>query len=447
MSVAERPQDASVPRLGRRYHERVDTEPRTHPLPGDDSPSEGSTFALLRRNPDFTKLYTAQLISFGGDWFTSVALLSLVLKTTGSATLAGLVLAAQTLPFALVSPFAGVIVDRIDRKTVMITADVVRAVLALGLLAARSEETIWIAFVILVVLSVFSAFFEPASSAALPNVVGVRDLARANVLMGSAWGTMLVVGAALGGLVSSTLGNDAAFIGDAASFAVSALLLVRVKASFHEKAPSRDLRITIVDDVRETVRFARREKHVLALLVVKAGFGLSAGVIGLIAVFAVNVFHGGEGTIGLLMAARGIGAVPGPFIFRRWARGRDERLFLGLSIAGLIFGSGYVLFALAPNVWVSAGGAALAHAGGGSTWTLSTYGLQRWTPDAIRGRVFSFDYGLVTLTIAASVFFAGLVADSVNPRHVALAIASIAVMWISVWTIWRRRLLRVSASA
>lgn len=423
----------------------MDTEPRPIAPADAEAPSIGGTFALLRRNPDFTRLYSAQLISFGGDWFTSVALLSLVLETTGSTTLAGLVLAAQTLPFAILSPFAGVVVDRIDRKTVMIAADVIRAVLALGLLAARSEETIWIAFVILIALSGVSAFFEPASSAAMPNVVGKKDLARANVLMGSAWGTMLVVGAALGGLVSSTLGNDAAFIGDAASFAVSALLLIRVRASFHEKPPDRDAAITIVEDVRETIRFARREKHVLALLAVKAGFGISAGVIGLIAVFAYKVFDGGGATVGMLMSARGVGALIGPFIFRRWARERDERLFLGLTIAGLIFGSGYVLFAIAPASWIAAIGAGIAHMGGGSIWTLSTYGLQRWTPDAIRGRVFSFDYGLVTLTIATSVFVAGLVAESVNPRYVALGISGVALVWIGTWTAWRRKLLRIKA--
>jgi MFS family permease len=429
----------------RRYDAAVDTEPRPTPPADAGVGSVGGTLALLRRNPDFTRLYSAQLISFGGDWFTSVALLSLVLEITGSATLAGLVVAAQTLPFALASPFAGVVVDRIDRKTVMIAADVIRAVLALGLLAARSEETIWIAFVILILVSAVSAFFEPASSAALPNVVGKGDLARANVLMGSAWGTMLVVGAALGGLVSSTLGNDAAFIGDAASFGLSAMLLLRVRASFHEKPPDRTAAITIVEDVRETVRFARREKHVLALLAVKAGFGLSAGVIGLIAVFAVKVFDGGDATIGMLMSARGVGAVTGPFIFRRWARGRDERLFLGLTFAGLIFGSGYVLFAVAPAAWVAAIGTCIAHAGGGSIWTLSTYGLQRWTPDAIRGRVFSFDYGLVTLTIAASVFIAGFAADSIDPRLVALGISGVAIIWISAWTVWRRKLLRIKA--
>jgi MFS family permease len=423
----------------------VDPELHPQPPPAEAARAGGGTLGLFRRNPDFTKLYAAQLISFGGDWFTSVALLSLVLETTGSATLAGLVLAAQTLPFAIVSPFAGVIVDRFDRKSVMISADVIRAFLALGLLAARSEETIWIAFVLLVFLSGFSAFFEPASSAAMPNVVGKEDLARANVLMGSAWGTMLVVGAALGGLVSSTLGNDAAFIADAASFSVSAMLLLRVRTSFHETEPRRGHQVSIAADVRETVRFARRERHVLALLTVKAGFGLSAGVIGLIAVFAVKVFKGGDATIGLLMSARGAGALTGPFLFRRWARDRDDRLFLGLTIAGLIFGAGYALFAIAPTVWLAAVGACIAHIGGGSTWTLSTYGLQRWTPDAIRGRVFSFDYGLVTLTIAGSVFAAGLMADRVNPRAVALGISGVAITWVLGWTVWRRRLFRERA--
>lgn len=406
------------------------------------APIRTRPFALFRRNPDFGKLYVAQLVSFGGDWFASVALLSLVLETTGSAALAGLVIAAQTLPFALVSPFAGVIVDRFDRKKVMIAADVLRAMLALGLLAAQTKERIWIAFVCLVFLSAVSAFFEPASSAALPNLVAKEDLARANVLMGSAWGTMLVVGAALGGLVDATLGHTAAFVGDAASFAISASFLLRVHGRFHETTPHARPGVTIVQDVRETIRFARRERHVLALLSVKAGFGLSAGVIGLISVFAVKVFKGGSGTIGLLMSARGLGAVTGPFLFRRWARGRDERLFTGLTIAGLVFGAGYTLFAVAPEAWLAAIGACIAHIGGGSTWTLSTYGLQRFTPDAIRGRVFSFDYGLVTLTISGSVFFAGLAAERVNPRIVTLGIAGIAVAWSLVWTAWRRRLLK-----
>ncbi|MFY9587631.1 MAG: MFS transporter [Actinomycetota bacterium] len=399
------------------------------------------TPGLFKRNPDFTKLYAAQLISFGGDWFASVALLTVVLEKTHSATLAALVFAAQTVPFAIVSPFAGVIVDRLDRKVIMVSADLIRVFLALGFILVQSRSTIWVIFVLLSLLSAFSAFFEPASSAALPNLVSRADLARANVLIGSAWGTMLVVGAALGGLVAATLGNTAAFAGDAISFAVSAALLLSIRGRFRESERVREHGVTIATDIRETISFARREHHVLALLVVKAGFGIAAGAIGLISVFAVDVFHGGAGTIGLLMSARGVGALVGPFLIRSWMRGRDERLFTGLSIAAVIFAVGYGLFSIAPAAWLAAIGACIAHIGGGSTWTLSTYGLQRFTPDAIRGRVFSFDYGLVTLTLGSSVFFAGLAADHIDVRLVMGTIATIAFAWAMAWTVWRRRLL------
>ncbi len=405
------------------------------------SPERARAPGLFRRNPDFAKLYFAQLVSFGGDWFADVALLALVLRETHSATLAALVFVAHTVPFAIVSPFAGVIVDRIDRKMIMVSADLIRTALAVGLVFFQSESTIWVLLLLLSLLSAVSAFFEPASSAALPNLVSREDLARANVLMGSAWGTMLVVGAALGGLVAAVFGETAAFIGDALTFAISASLLLSIRGRFHETDPVRDHGVTIGEDIRETVSFARREHRVLALLVVKGGFGIAAGAIGLVSVFAVDVFHGGPGTIGLLMSARGLGALTGPFIFRRWTRGRDDRLFTGLSIAGVIFAIGYGIFSISPTAALAGVGACVAHVGGGATWTLSTYGLQRFTPDAIRGRVFAFDYGFVTMTIGASIFFAGLAADHVDPRIVMAVVATVAFAWAMGWTVWRRRLL------
>jgi MFS family permease len=426
---------------------RVEHEPLPEQAAALAGAPTGGYRELFRRNPDFTKLYFAQLISFGGDWFASVAILTLVIQKTRSPALAALVIAAQTLPFAIVSPFAGVIVDRFDRKTVMISADVIRAVVALGFLAGQTQDTIWILFVCEILISAFSAFFEPASSAALPNLVRPADLARANVLMGAAWGTMLVVGAALGGLVSAVFGNTAAFIGDSASFAISAAFLLSIGGRFHEKDPDPDRSLNVVEDVRETIAFARKERRVLALLVVKAGFGISAGVIGLVSIFAVQVFRGAEGTVGLLMSARGVGALTGPFFARRWARGRTDRMFTALSVAGSVFAIGYGIFAVAPSSWVAAVGACIAHIGGGSIWTLSTYGLQRFTPDHIRGRVFSFDYGLVTLTIAGSAFFAGAAAERADPRTVMGGIAAFALGLSFVWTIWRRRLLRETATA
>jgi MFS family permease len=411
------------------------------------TPSEATALAepgpaggLLRRNPDFAKLYAAALVSYAGDWFATVALLGLVLSVTGRPALAGLMMATSTLPYAIVSPFAGVVADRVDRKTLMIAADVARAGVALGFLAARSAETVWIAFLCQGVLSAVSPFFEPASSAAMPNLVRKEDLASANVLMGSAWGTMLAVGAALGGVVASTLGRDAAFLADAASFAISAALIGSIRGRFREK-PRESAHVTIAEDVRVAVRFARREARVLALLVVKGGFGLAGGTIALLSIFAVKVFGRGETGIGILMGARGLGALIGPFLFRRWIlRGRDERLLVTIGVAFTVYAVAYALFSGAPNIWLAALAVCGAHIGGGANWTISAYGLQRFTPDEVRGRVFSFDYALITLSMAASFSLAGFASGHVSPRAVGLGISVCGLVFAATWTAWATRL-------
>ena len=153
---------------------------------------------LLRHNPAFTRLYAAQLISFAGDWFATVAILGLALELTGSPQVASLLLVVQTGAFAVASPIAGVLADRFDRRRLMVMADLARVPVALAFLLARDPGTLWIAFVAAALLSFGAAVFEPTSSAALPNLVEDEELGEANVLIGSAWGTMLAVGAALG---------------------------------------------------------------------------------------------------------------------------------------------------------------------------------------------------------------------------------------------------------
>src|SRR5919204_3517408 len=172
-----------------------------------------ASWSLLRRNADFRRLYLASVISLGGDWFLLVALFGLVLRYTHSGVAVAFVLAAQDLTFFAVSPVAGVLADRLDRRKLMVGADLARTLLVLGFLFARSPSTVWIVFPLMAVVACFSAAFEPASMAALPNLVEREDLATANALSGSVWGTMLAVGAALGGLVTALLGRDAAIGG------------------------------------------------------------------------------------------------------------------------------------------------------------------------------------------------------------------------------------------
>jgi MFS family permease len=399
-----------------------------------------ASLRLLRRNRDFRRLFAAGIISLGGDWFLTVALFDLALEAHGSAVAVALVIIAQEIPFFVLSPLGGILADRLDRRRLMIACDLARAGICLCFLLAASPETFWLVFLLLPFLSAFGVAFDPAVQAAAPNLVEPDDLPAANSLLGSAWGTMLAVGAALGGLVVATLGNDAAFVIDAASFVLSAALLWRIRRSFSEDRSVEHP--GVVEAARETARYARRDHRVLALLSVKGGFGLAAGVLVLISVFAEKVFGAGATGIGLLMGARGLGALIGPFLGRWIAGSDDRRLFPAIGLALTIFGAAYVAFALTPTLGLAAVAVLFAHLGGGGQWALSTYGLQRIVPDRIRGRVFSFDFALVTLTLAISSAVAAWSADRYGPRPAAIGMGTLALAWALAWWLATRAIRR-----
>jgi MFS family permease len=399
--------------------------------------------SLLRRNPAFRRLYGAQLVSFAGDWFATVALLGLVLEVSDSSAVASLVLVLQTGGFALASPLAGFLADRFDRRRLLVGADLVRVPVALAFLLAGDPSTLWIAFAAVALLAVGAAVFEPTSSAALPNLVEREDLGQANVLIGSAWGTMLAVGAALGGIVAATLGRDAAFIINAASFGLSALLIIGIRRPFQEAREVAEGELPhrhepMLTAIGGAIAFARRSRLVSAYLLSKTTFGVGTGVILMLAVFGRDVFRAGDAGIGLLFAARGLGALIGPFLARSVITMDDRGLLRGISFSFAVVVVCYALFPVAPTIWLAALLTFGAHLGGGSQWTLSTFGLQRSTPDRIRGRIFSFDYGLVTLTIALSTLLAGFVAEILPPHYAVWTMVSLIAVAGSAWVVFAR---------
>jgi len=220
-----------------------------------------ASLSLLRRNRDFRRLFLASVISLGGDWFLFVALGGLVIEVTGEAFAVGVLIMAQELPIFLATPWAGWLADRFDRRRLMIACDVARTGLCVAFLAV-GPRNLWLAYVLLAALSVFAAVFDPASSASIPNVVDATDLPTANALSGSLWGTMLAVGAALGGIVSTVFGRDTAFTVDAVSFALSALLLAGIHRRFSEDRTDED-HVGITRATVETARYARRDHRVL----------------------------------------------------------------------------------------------------------------------------------------------------------------------------------------
>jgi hypothetical protein len=143
----------------------------------------------------------------------------------------------------------------------------------------------------------------------------------------------------------------------------------------------------------------------------------------------------------LLFAARGVGALLGPFALRGALRTDDAR-YKAIAFCVLAFGAGYAGLAISKTLAFGLISIAFAHLGGGAAWQVSTYGLQREVPDFIRGRVFSADYGFVTLTMALSGLGAGIASDQFGPTVATLGTASVCIVFgivwaIATWSLWR----------
>lgn len=187
--------------------------------------------ALLRSNPNFTRLWLAQVVSLAGDWFNTIALSALVVAYSpqNSGWAVSLLLLARTFPALIVSPFAGVLVDRFNRKTLLVWTNMLRAAVVLGfLLCTQGPEWLWLIYVLSVIQFALSAIFEPSQQAILPSLVSETELIPANTLNTITWSVMLAFGAALGGVVAALVGVGAALAIDALSFLVAGLLSVSV---------------------------------------------------------------------------------------------------------------------------------------------------------------------------------------------------------------------------
>jgi len=394
---------------------------------------------LLRREKDFRRTYVAQLIALGGDWFALIPLLILLPELTGSGLWGALLLATDTLVFALVGPYAGTVVDRLDRRRVIVIANTVSGLAALLLVLVRSEATAWIALLAIGIVAAGKAFAQPAGTAALPNLVDDEDLAVASVLSGASWGTMLAVGAALGGLVAGTLGTTVCFVLDAVLLLTAAVLTASTTRPFTDPdAPARERR-PVRHDLGEALGYARGEPRVLALIACKAGPAFGNGAISLFPLYGAAAFGLGPLGIGLMFSARGVGALLGPLLLRR--QGTDPaRLFAVLAGSMSVFGVAYLLLGATRQFWLVLVLLVLAHAGGGANWILSTYGMQRVVPDALRGRVFSADYTLATLVIACSQVVFGLLSDVVPARELLAAAGAVVLLYAAGWWSASRRL-------
>src|SRR4051812_22494186 len=189
--------------------------------------------ALLASNADFRRLWTGQVVSEVGDWLNNIAVLALVVQLAGAGSV-GLAVApypvAPPLPLFIFGPVAGVVVDRVSRRRVMLAADVTRAGLALGFLLANRFASLALIYVVGASLFSVSAFFNAAKRASIPNLVGgTEELLAANSLSASTTAATIAVGSALGGVIATALGRDTVFVLNALTFLASAEMIRRIR--------------------------------------------------------------------------------------------------------------------------------------------------------------------------------------------------------------------------
>ena len=374
---------------------------------------------LFRVNRDFRYLFGARLVSLFGDWFNTLAVLAL-LRSLGHADASdfGWVVILKTLPTLLASPIAGVVADRLPRKSILVAADLLRAGLVFAMLGQLIWPSVEVLYVLVALQCVVSAFFEPARTALLPDIVRPEELTAANAVGAAAWSTMLALGAALGGMVTAWLGWEVALGLDVVTYLLSAVLLLGANAPHRERAPTGSLsgwrEWTGIASMVEGFAYLRNDGRVASLALVKTGWCFAGAVTLVLTVLGERTFLvAGEAMLGVavLYTARGVGTGLGPFL-ARWLAGEDrsrmERLILYGFGCGAVF---YCALPIAPSVWVAALFVLLAHLGGATIWVFSTVRLQQMVPEHVRGRVFAAENAAFMLAMTISTWVWGELID------------------------------------
>ena len=363
---------------------------------------------LLRSNTNFRRLWAGQIISELGTWFSFIAELGIVSLLSGSVWVTMALLVSRLLPVLLIAPLAGVLVDRTSRKRILIAADLIRALVALGFLTAGFGAPVWLIVIFSGLMSAATTFFEAAKNASIANMTSREELLTANVLMFSTRFLQLTLGAALGGVTAAKFGYDAAFIINSLSFIASAVFIWRIPAAVMRSGGAQDAageakseqpaiqsRNPFLTDVREGLAYIRHTPFVRAVILVNVGWATGGGMNTLIFdrisrhELVTVAGDRGDWNMAALTTAAGAGLFIGMMLARRagaWAsEERRASHFIGWSLLvhGLCFATaGLMPSLILMSLWLAASRVVL-----GAEFGVQETLMMRVIPDEYRGRV------------------------------------------------------------
>lgn len=262
------------------------------------------------RQRDFRFLFVGGLVSSLGDWFLFIALPFYVYSLTGSALATGGTFIAESLPSILFGSVAGVFVDRWDRRRTMIVADVLRAILLLGLLTVRSRETVWVVFAVSFAQATIGQFFGPAKDALIPRLVGEEDLLAANSLSSTGRQLMMLIGPTLGGASLALFGMTSGVLVDSATFVFSAIMAGFVVSPprvdpVAKPGDSASVWTRVWGDYREGLALMRSNRVVIALLLAMGITSVGQGLVNVQMIpWVKDVLHGDSLVLGWIVSAQ-----------------------------------------------------------------------------------------------------------------------------------------------
>lgn len=364
-------------------------------------------FLRLMSNRRFWLLWFGQTVSVLGDWFNVVALRSFVYGRTGSSSALGLLGVIQALPAVLLGLPAGVLVDRWDRRTIMIQADLVRGCLMLWLsVSTNVVHAYWITLVV----GIATLLFEPARGALLPNIVDKDSLLEANAWLEGSYTAAKLVGPAAAGFVIPWGGASLAFRLNALSFFASAIALAMMGAVPLASAGAGPRGRRVIADVGYVWSFVRRSPVLSAVFQTVAGTSFGSGCINvLLLVYSHELLQMGDRGYGILVSAIGAGMVVGVLITKRLAEScRREMMF---AAAVLVTGALFGLIGLTSMASIALTAVFLGGIGYGMSSVTGQTLLQQWSPDEVRGRVLALVRSAMQSASLVSAMVAGLLAD------------------------------------
>jgi MFS family permease len=353
--------------------------------PGAAEAASGARRASVWRNPDFVLLWSGQVVSTLGSQVSGIAFPLLVLALTHSPEVAGVTGALFTLPYVVLSLPAGALVDRWDRKRVMIVCDSVRAVNMASIPAALALDalTVWQIYLVALVEGAMFVFFNVAEVAALPRVVPRAQLAEANSQNLAAQATASLIGPAAGGFLFQAAGRAVPFLADAVSYAVSVAALLRIRSAFQleRRAGPGDLR----REIGEGLGWLRRHGVVLFMAFITGGINCVLAACALLIIVLAQGMGAGDAAVGAVYSAGAVGSIAGALL-----AGRIQRRF---SFAQVICGSVLLLAVVFPCYLLAGTLPALGAVSALLFFCAPIYSVASLTyrvtliPDALQGRV------------------------------------------------------------